>query len=225
MSKKILLALVWIGFASYAFLLAPPNQPDTTDLILRLSTGKIEGINPLIVALFNIMGVWPMAYSCLTFLDGREQKLPAWAFTLVSFAVGAFALLPYLIFRRSSPTFIGQKNWFLKILDSRITGAAIALGGIGLFIYGVTQGNWSDFVQQWQTNRFIHVMSLDFCLLCALFPVLAHDDLSRRGLADSQAFKVLTFVPFFGALLYLVLRPSTIEQSQSTPVSAELSAR
>lgn len=142
MNQKIILALVWIGFVGYAFTLAPPAQPDTFDLIKNLSTGNIEGINPLIVALFNIMGVWPMAYSCLTFLDGRSQKLPAWLFTLVSFGVGAFALLPYLIFRHSNPTFTGQKNWFLKILDSRITGGAIALGGIGLFIYGVMNGDW-----------------------------------------------------------------------------------
>lgn len=215
MSKKILLTLVWIGFVTYAFTLAPPNQPDTFDLIKNLSTGNVQEINPLIVALFNIMGVLPMAYSCITFLDGRSQKIPAWLFTLVSFGVGAFALLPYLIFRQPNPTFTGQKNWFLKILDSRITGSAIALGGIGLLIYGVTNGDWGNFVQQWQTSRFIHVMSLDFCLLCALFPVLLQDDIKRRGLDGSQAFKILSFVPFFGALIYLALRPPTIEQSIS----------
>jgi hypothetical protein len=219
MSKKILLTLVWIGFVGYAFTLAPPDQPDTVDLIINLSTGKTAGVNPLIVALFNIMGVLPMAYSCITFLDGRSQKIPAWLFTLGSFGVGAFALLPYLIFRQPSPTFEGQKNWLLKILDSRITGSAIALGGIGLFIYGVTNGDWSNFVQQWQTSRFIHVMSLDFCLLCALFPILLQDDMKRRGLTDSKVFKILSFIPFFGALTYLALRPATIEQS--TPISSE----
>ena len=211
MSKKILLTIVWISFVGYAFTLAPPDQPDTFDLIKNLSMGKTVGVNPLIVALFNIMGVMPMAYSCVAFLDGRSQKLPAWLFTLVSFGVGAFALLPYLIFRQPSPVFNGQKNWLLKILDSRITGGAIAICGIGLFIYGVTNGNWSNFVQQWQTSRFIHVMSLDFCLLSALFPILLQDDLKRRGLEKSQVFKILSFVPFFGALIYLTLRPPTVE--------------
>lgn len=220
MTKKILLALVWIGFVSYAFLFAPPNQPDTFDLIKNLSTGNIAGINPLIVALFNIMGVLPMAYSCVTFLDGRSQKLPAWLFTAISFGVGAFALLPYLIFRQPSPIFNGEKNWFLKLLDSRITGSAIALGGIGLLIYGVTNGDWSNFVQQWQTDRFIHVMSLDFCLLCLLFPILLQDDIKRRGLSNSQTFKILSFVPFFGALIYLALRPPTIEYSSTVSPEA-----
>ena len=78
--KKIGFWLVWVGFVGYAFLLAPPNQPDTFELIINLSTGKWEGINPLIVALFYIMGVWPMIYGCLLFFDGREQKIPAWPF-------------------------------------------------------------------------------------------------------------------------------------------------
>ncbi|MBD2078586.1 DUF2834 domain-containing protein [Leptolyngbya sp. FACHB-17] len=215
MSGKILLTLIWVGFVGYAFTLAPPNQPDTFELIKNLSTANVAGINPLIVALFNIMGFLPLAYACITFLDGRSQKIPAWLFTAASFGVGAFSLLPYLIFRKSNPTFTGQKNWFLKLMDSRITGGAIALGAIGLFLYGVTNGDWSNFVQQWQTDRFIHVMSLDFCLLCGLFPVLLQDDIKRRGLENSQAFRILSFLPFFGALMYLVLRPPTIEPSTS----------
>jgi hypothetical protein len=219
MPQKIILTLLWLGFVGYAFFLAPPDRPETFDLIMNLSTGKVEGINPLIVALFNIMGVWSIAYSCLTFLDGRGQKIPAWLFTAGSFALGAFALMPYLIFRQPSPTFTGQKNWFLKILDSRITGIFVAVGAIALFTYGVTQGNWSDFVQQWQTSRFIHVMSLDFCMLSVLFPVLLKDDMARRGMTDSRLFWAVALVPFFGAIAYLSLRPPTLEQAQTAPQS------
>jgi hypothetical protein len=215
MTRKIVLTLVWIGFVGYAFFLAPPNQPDTFDLIKDMSTGKIEGINPLIVALFNIMGVLPLAYSCLTFLDGRGQKIPAWLFTSVSFGVGAFALLPYLIFRQPNPTFQGEKNWFLRILDSRITGAFVAIAAIGLLFYGISQGNWTDFAEQWRTSRFINVMSLDFCTLVLLFPVLLKDDMARRGIKDPKVFWVVTLVPLLGTLAYLALRPPTIEQSRA----------
>jgi hypothetical protein len=213
MLKKVALVLLWIGFVSYAFLLAPPDQPDTIDLIKNLSTGQVEGINPLIVGLFNIMGVWPLIYSCVLFLDGRGQKIPAWFFASTSFGVGAFALLPYLFLRQSSPTFSGQKNWFLRILDSRWTGALVGLGAIALFTYGVTQGDWSDFIQQWKTSRFIHVMSLDFCLLCLLFPTLLGDDMARRGLTDRRIFWAVSLVPLFGPVAYLALRPPTIDQT------------
>ena len=208
MSRKIGFWLLWLGVITYAFLLAPPNQPDTPELIKNLSTGKWEGINPLIIALFNIMGIWPMIYGALMFIDGRQQKIPAWLFATVSFGVGAFALLPYLALRQPNQEFTGSKGTFLKVLDSRWLGVALTLGTLGLLSFGLLKGNWGDFAQQWQTNRFIHVMSLDFCLLCLLFPALLGDDMARRGWKNSQVFWAVALVPLVGPLLYLCLRPS-----------------
>lgn len=203
----------------YAFFAAPPNQPDTPQLILDLSSGQWQGINPLIVALFNLMGIWPLIYSCLLFIDGTEQKIPAWPFALGSFGVGAFALLPYLALRQPQPTWNGGKNWLLKILDSRWTGAVLSLATLALLAYGLGGGDWSAFAQQWQTNRFIHVMSLDFCLLCLLFPALLGDDLARRGIQTPQWFWPVALIPLLGPLAYLCLRPPLTQASQpSEPV-------
>lgn len=207
MFRKVALLLLWVGFVVYAFAFAPPNQPDTLTLIQDLSTGKWEGINPLIIALFNIMGVLPLLYSCFLYSDGRMQKLPAWPFAIGSFAVGAFALLPYLALRQSNPSFTGEKNGWLKLWDSRWLGGLVAIGAIGLLIYGLTQGNWNDFVQQWQTSRFIHVMSLDFCLLCLLPAALLGDDMARRGINDRRIFWTVALIPLLGALVYVTFRP------------------
>ena len=207
MSKKIGFWLLWVGFVAYAFLLAPPDRPDTFELIKNLSTGQWEGINPLVVSLFNIMGVWPMIYSCLLFIDGRGQKIPAWPFAALSFGVGAFALLPYLALRQPTTEFSGKKNFFLKLLDSRLTGVALAIGSVIIVAYGLMNGNWGNFVQQWQTSRFIHVMSWDFCLLCLLFPALLGDDMARRGLKNTQLFWLTALIPLFGPLIYLCVRP------------------
>lgn len=147
-----------------------------------------------------------MIYSCLLFFDGKGQKLPAWPFAAVSFGVGAFALLPYLALRQPNPTFNGKKDRLLKLLDSRWTGVALLVGALVLLVYGFSQGDWQNFVQQWQTDRFIHVMSLDFCLLCLLFPSLLADDMARRGMQNQQAW-ALSLVPLLGAALYLILRP------------------
>ncbi len=214
MSKKIGFGLLWVGVVAYAFLLAPPDQPDTVELIKNLSTGNWDGINPLIIALFNIMGVWPLIYSCLMFIDGREQKIPAWLFATGSFAVGAFALLPYLALRQPNQEFTGSKDIVLKLLDSRWLGIALTLGALGLLSFGLLKGVWGDFIQQWQTNRFIHVMSLDFCLLCLLFPALLGDDMARRGLKNSQLFWAVALVPMIGPLLYLCLRPPLSDSRQ-----------
>ncbi|MEG4572946.1 DUF2834 domain-containing protein [Microcoleus sp. N3A4] len=212
MFRKIGFWLLWIAFSTYAFVFAPPDSPEKTlTLITNLSTGKIAGINPLIVALFNIMGVWPLIYSCVLFADGRGQKIPAWLFATLSFGVGAFALLPYLALREPSPEFSGRKNVFLNILDSRFTAIFLTLCAAALVAFGLTKGDWSDFIQQWQTSRFIHVMSLDFCMLCLLFPALLADDMARRGMQNATAFWAVTLVPLFGPLAYLCTRKSLPE--------------
>ncbi len=221
MVRKVGFWLLWLGFIAYAFLLDPSNQPDTLQLIKNLSTGNWEGINPLVVSLFNIMGVWPMIYSCLLFIDGRGQKIPAWPFATLSLGVGAFALLPYLALREPNPDFTGKKNVFLKLLDSRLTGVALSIGAITLVSYGLINGDWGNFIQQWQTSRFIHVMSLDFCLLCLLFPALLGDDMARRGLKNPQLFWLSALIPLFGSLIYLCLRPPLLEVSNEVAATQQ----
>ena len=225
MVRKIAFGVIWLGFITYAFLFAPPDQPDTFELIKNLSLGQWQGINPLVVALFNIMGVWPAIYSCLIFIDGRGQKILAWPFASASFAVGAFALLPYLVLREPSQQFPGKKNAFLKILDFRLTGVALTIATAVILAYGITGGDWGNFVHQWQTSRFIHVMSLDFCLLCLLFPALLGDDMARRGMKNPQLFWLITLIPLFGPLVYLCVRPPLPEVGEQGVRSQEPGVR
>jgi len=206
MNQKIILGVLWLGFIVYAFFFAPPSQPDTFELIQKISLGEWQGINPLIISLFNLMGIWPAVYTCVLFADGRGQKLRAFPFVLGSFAGGAFILLPYLIFRQPNPQFLGSKDWLLKIWDSRITAIVLLMGALILMVFGFSQGNWQDFIQQWHGDRFVHIMSLDFCLLSLLFPLLIQDDLKRREMKKSLVFIGISAVPLLGSLLYLTLR-------------------
>lgn len=211
MTKKIGFLLVWISFISYAFLLAPPEDPNTSELIQKLSTMEIEAINPLIVSLFNLMGVLPLMYAPLLLIDGKGQKLVASPFVILSFAVGAFALLPYFAFRKPQLPFPGEKSWLLKVLDSRVFGILLTTVFLLILLPGLSNGNWNDFFVQWQNSRFIHVMSLDFCLLVLLFPAILTTDLSRRGISDSNFFNTLIWIPLLGTLLYFCTRPPLIE--------------
>jgi hypothetical protein len=204
---KIGFWLVWLCFITYAFLLAPPQEPNTFELIKNLSVGNWQGINPLIIALFNLMGILPIIYTCFLLIDGKEQKVRAWGFALASFGVGAFAILPYLALRQPQTEFTGEKDWFLKIIDSRLTGLIVTLAALIVLVLGLTKGDWSDFIQQWQSSRFINVMSLDFCLLSILLPVLIKDDLAKRKIENSSSLWLASTIPFFGALIYLCLRP------------------
>jgi hypothetical protein len=227
MINKIIFGSLWSIFVGYAFFLAPPDSADSMQLIIDLSTGKWSGINPLIVALFNLMGILPMVYACLMLIDGKTQHLSAGLFSLASFAVGAFAILPYLALRVPSSTAKDvrppatniDRRGIIKLVDSRWLAVVLTIGTVGLLIYGITQGNWADFVQQWHTSRFIHVMSLDFCLLILLLPVLIPDDIERRSFTNPQLVKLLSLVPLFGGLIYLCIRPNlpdrTSQSSQS----------
>jgi len=206
MVKKIVFGIIWLAFGAYAFLLAPPDQPETVLLIQNLISGNLEGINPAIIALFNLMGVLPAIYACMLFSDGRGQKLPAWLFVMLSFGIGAFGLLPYFALRKPNPDFTGKKNLVINLFDSRWTGVVLAIASVYLVGYAIKEGNWADFITQFQTNRFINVMSLDFCLLCLLFPWLLTDDMHRRGMEDSGMYLLVSTVPLFGALTYLCLR-------------------
>lgn len=211
--------LLWGSFIAYAAVLAPPDDPATLEVILKLSSGQVAGLNPLLVALFNLMGVWPMIYGCILLADGHGRAPRAWPFLAGSFAVGAFAVLPYLGLRRSLSGDAGQsfsegRLWVLRFWDSRWLALALLIGATALATYGITQGDWTDFVVQWQTSKFVHVMSLDFCALSLLFPSLVKDDVIRRGGQSSSPWTGLTYIPLFGPLVYLLCRPSLFSRHE-----------
>ncbi len=219
---RLIFGILWLGFIGYVFILSPPDQPDTTDLILRLSTGAWDGLNPALIALFSAMGIWPLVYAAVALVDGRGQRLWAWPFVVASFAVGAFAMLPYLLLRAPVP-WTGPTDRLLRVVGSRLFGASLAVAAFVLLVWGISTGNWPDLWHQWQTSRFVHVMSLDFCALWLLFSVLLVDDLPRRGLDDQRwIIPAVLVLPLLGAALYLTLRPPLPEAS---PINTSVSAQ
>jgi len=233
--RKLIFGGIWLCFSLYAFLLAPPNDPNTVDQILALSTGQWGELNPVIVALFNLMGVWPMIYGAVALVDGHCQpsqadegsetdsssRLKAWPFVVGSFGLGAFTLLPYLALRAPAPEFKGKPSVFLKIFTSRLFSLFLLGNAITWIGYAIAQGDWANFATQWQNSRFIHVMSLDFCLLTLLFPVLAQDDAKRQGFSSPYWTWATAAVPIIGAAIYLCLRPAVAEvtEVQTQPLS------
>jgi len=207
MGRKIVLWLVWAAFIAYTLLLAPLDQPGTLTLIEKLVTLQLEGINPYVVTLFSLMGVWPLLYACLMFIDERMQDISAWLSFLASNGSGVIGMIPYLLLREPSQEISGQKDFWLERLDSRQTGIGLSLVTVGLLAYALLAGDWGDFVRQWHTSHFIHLMSWDFCLMWVVFPALLGDDMARRRLRDSRIFWAVALVPLFGALAYLCLRP------------------
>lgn len=210
MVRKITLWLIWAGFIAYVLLLAPPlHLQETLTLLKNLLTVQWTKINPIILSLFSLIGVWIQIYSCVLFFDGRMQKIPFWPFALASLGAGVIGLIPYLALREANQEFSGNKDGLLKLLDSRSTGVILTVFTLGLLVFGFLAGDWGDFIDQFQGDRFINGMSLAFCLFCLLFPTVLGDDLARRGfLSNSQLFWIIALIPLLGPLAYLCWRPS-----------------
>lgn len=214
MTRKLFLGSLWLALTVYAIASSfTKTQEGDFELIRRMVLGEFSGINPLLIAIFYIMGVFPVVYAAFILFDS-SQKISPYPFAAVSFGVGAFALLPYLALRQTDTTWNKSKNWLLKLLDSRFVAISSTIAIITLIAWGLTQGNWSDFVAQWQTTQFVHVMSIDFTFLCLLFPAILGDDIERREVKG--ILKAIAYIPLFGALVYWCLRP----QLPSTDVAA-----
>ena len=213
MDRKITIGSLWLGFIIYVLLLAPPlHLQETLTLLKNLLTLQWADINPIILSLFALVGIWLQIYSCLLFVDGRMQKLSFWPFALASVGSGVIGLMPYLALREENQQFSGQKDAFLKLLDSRSTGIVLALFTLGLLGFGLVAGDWSDFIQQFQGDHFINGMSLAFCLFCLLFPSVLSDDMARRGFNNPQVYWAVALVPLLGPLAYLCLRQPLPDQ-------------
>lgn len=213
--RQILISVIWLGFTLYIVWLAPLDQPETFPIVQHLLTLHWSEVNGYLVAIFWLMGVLPMIYGCLMFTDGRMQKLPAFVYFLASNFTGIVGLAPYLVLRDRNISFRGSLDRWLRSFESRSMGIVLSLITIFLIAYALIQGNWHDFVQEWRTIPFVHLITLDFCFMNLFLPLspLLDDDLARRGLQNSYWFWTIALLPLFGALAYLCCRP-TLQDSQ-----------
>ncbi len=222
MARKIIFGSIWLAFVIYAFFFSPPAAPEETfNLIVNLSIGKWSGINPIVISIFYIMGIFPWVYGAFILFDSPGQKISAYPFFIGSIGFGAFTLLPYFALRQPNSSWNGEKSRLLKVLDSRLMAIISAIAIAVLLVWGLTNGSWSDFVSQWQSDRFVNVMSLDFCLLCLLFPAILKDDLKRRGVEQNGYYWLAVLLPLLGTLVYWCVRPQLSDNSiQSKKIAA-----
>ena len=215
MARKIILGLIWLAFVIYAFFFSPPAAApeETLNLIVNLSIGKWSGINPIVIALFYIMGIFPWVYGAFILFDSPGQKISAYPFFIGSIGFGAFTLLPYFALRQPNSSWNGEKSRLLKVLDSRLMAIISAIAIAVLLVWGLTSGSWSDFISQWQSDRFVNVMSLDFCLLCLLFPAILKDDFQRRGVEQNGYYWLVALSSLLGTLVYWCVRPQLSDNS------------
>ncbi|KAL6506781.1 hypothetical protein OROHE_022218 [Orobanche hederae] len=215
-TTSFLLFAFWAGLMYYVFVLAP-NQTPVTDMYLLKKLLNLKGddafeMNQVIVALWYIMGLWPLLNSMLLLPTGRSSKseIPVWPFVSLSFVGGVYALIPYFVLWRPPAPSLEEpelRRWPLNFLESKLTA-----GGMAIVVHAFSSGGdaWQEFYQYFRGSKFIHVMSIDFGLLSIFAPFWVYNDMTARkwGGKGSSWLLPLSLIPFLGPALYLLLRPS-----------------
>jgi hypothetical protein len=213
---------LWAAFLAYATLLSP-NQTPTRDeiFVLKLCGLGDPGsapVNAVFTALWAAMGAWPALYAALLIPAGRSKSgLPAWPFVTGSFALGAFALLPYFALHTpgaaaaASPPpaadLEGVKGAGLRLLESR--GLALFLCGVAAFALGSAAAAgpaaWVAYGQLFDESRLVHVTTLDFITLTACSWSWVGNDARARGVVGGAP--AWAGVPLLGPAAWLLVRP------------------
>ncbi|KAG8387171.1 hypothetical protein BUALT_Bualt03G0225600 [Buddleja alternifolia] len=217
--RSVLLFAFWAALMYYVFFLAP-NQTPVRDLYFLKKLLNLKGddgfqMNHVLVALWCIMGLWPLVYSMLLLPTARSSgsKIPVWPFIIVSCFGGAYALIPYFVLWRPPAPPVQKselKRWPLNFLESKVTAAITMAAGLAITVYAFSSGGdvWKVFYQYFKESKFIHVMTIDYALLSTFAPFWVHNDMSARKRDDKGSWLLpLSLIPFLGPALYLLLRP------------------
>ena len=204
---KIFLGLIWLSWVIYAFTFAPTQQVADMAYIMQMMRMETEQVDASVIALFNLMGVWPMIMAAILLIDGRGQKIPAWPFLLGSCVLGNFILFPYIILRKANPHFDGRKTIGVRVADSKIFAMLIFLLANAMILLALLMGNVEAFKTTFAVNNLVNIMTFDFILFLFAFPAILGDDMLRRGIDDRRQFWFHTLIPVLGPCLYLLVRP------------------
>lgn len=221
--RPLFTGLVWLGFILYAIDFAPGAAEAARNADQKLLTDLIAdplapSVTPLFAMIFNMLGILPFIYASLLLPGARDQKpVPAAPFCIASFALGFFALGPYLALREFRPSAAPPKAaWLRKALESKIPSVLAMVGALLLVKHGFVTGGApgldlagrvAEYRALFEAQMLPHVSSLDFLILSLFVGDAMREDMSRRNWYSSAKVLAFSLVPVLGPCLYLILRP------------------
>ncbi|SDG74299.1 hypothetical protein SAMN04487975_101357 [Planococcus glaciei] len=192
--------IIWLLLIGYAAFLAPPGE-DPDPVFSKILSGDWGGIDPLVFAVFNSLGLFPLVFLTILLLHDR-QRWPAWPFALLSLGTGAFSLLPYFAFGdrpAKNRTRIRTPNWLVRFLSSRfwlIVLMVMWTGNLLTLFQGFSLAAYRD---AYFASGLVSVMTADWFVLWGLSVYAVH-----RYFPDAKA-KGLAWIPILGPVLVLWL--------------------
>ena len=141
---------VWILLVIYSVTHLLTNGHFSVDIV-GLFTFTEE---PYAVALFNLMGVFPLFFLLQAIASGQKGKTIG--LHALGFAFGAFALLPLTRDRH-------ERMRITPVIRSIAAVATLVAGG--LLFYAFRFGSWANFRTLFLSDSLIHIMTIDFIAL------------------------------------------------------------
>lgn len=191
----VIFFIVWLLLVGYAVFLAPGGETDP--ILSNIFSGNLGAIDPLVLAVFNSLGLFPMVFLTLLLLNDR-QKWPAWPFALLSFVVGAFSLLLYFAFGdRKADRKLRTPQWLLRFLGSRFWLILLMLSWT---VNGLTllQGfSFAAYREAFFASGLVSVMTVDWFVLWGLSVYTTYRFYPQAKL------KALAWIPIIGSVLVL----------------------
>ncbi|MGX7594591.1 hypothetical protein ACWNS2_05070 [Planococcus plakortidis] len=195
---------IWLLMIAYAVFFAPSGSGGYE--FGPLLMGEWEGIDPLILAVFNSLGIFPLVFLTLL-LPNDRFSWPAWPFVFASFGVGAFSLLPYFAFGGKPPEKQRRgPNWLHRILRSKAWLIFVAAISTINFLTVFRGFSPQAYVEAFQTSSLVSVMTIDWFVLWGLSVYATY-----RFLPETR-FKQLALLPVVGPVLVLLFNRNAKEE-------------
>lgn len=194
--------IVWLLLIGYAVFLAPGGETDP--VMASILSGDFGVIDPLVLAVFNSLGLFPLMFVTLLLLNDR-QKWPAWPFALLSFGIGAFALLPYFAFgNRQKDRGLRTPEWLARFLASKFWLIVLMLFWV-INTLTLFQGfSLAAYQEAFFASGLVSVMTVDWFVLWGLS---VH---TVNHFYPQAKYKPFAWIPILGPILVLYLNKKAV---------------
>lgn len=204
---RLVYAALWLGLLGYWLLFSPAPPADFVGEVTALALADTSRVDPIAIAVFNLLGVLPTAFLAILLYDPGRPHSPVgpWPFAIGAYFLGGIILLPYLVARSTTAPLDPAPGRFVRAIGSRTAGWILVAITLGLLGFAVVAGSPAAFAEQFAGSQFIAVMSADLIALTTALHPAAATDRRRRSLGPAPGWQ---HVPLLGPLLYLATRPA-----------------
>lgn len=193
--------IIWILLVGYAVFLAPGQGNASDPVLSEVFQGNWAAIDPLVLTVFNSLGIFPLVFLTLLLRNDR-MRWPAWPFSLVSFGLGAFSLLPYFAFGNRPPERkLRTPSWMMKILQSKTWLAFLILITVANLITLQNGISLDAYMETFNQSHLVAVMTVDWFVLWGLSVYAVYH------FYPEARMKPLAFLPILGPPLVLLVNP------------------